>query len=210
MVVGPGMGMGPGGIVTRRHNGAERQILGPMVVQSGQQPAFHLLFRLTDVNRCQNLGQGRFGNADRMFQRRDLVRGLAQTQARDGGLGVGHRDAGPGPGQRVMDEHPHHLPLDRDGSQRHRAGKCGKGIIVAGLIAPVEHLALEADQIERTQFQVRHDGCGRPLGGDRDHQRSFAGMEPLVQQPLEIRPRHQQHRVDCQVMGKAAKGRMAV
>ena len=105
-------------------------------------------------------------------------------------MGIDQRGLGQHALQRHEVEHPHALALDTDPAafgELRESGTGGlEGAHVAVLVAPVEHLAREAERLERAHLEVGNDGDGHALGGDDDHKGPLHLVEVLAEDAEEI------------------------
>ncbi len=147
---------------------------------------------------------------DRLFQDRDFVRRLADAQAGDFPLAVDNANAGIGCGKGMVDEQPHHLSFRGDLAQRHVRRQRLERILITGLVPPIEHLALEIQQGERTELEVGNDCSRWAVDWNDQHQRPFVAAELRVHQPRKVWSRNKRERLHAQLFGNLSIVSVAV
>ena len=133
-----------------------------------------------------------------------------QSQGRNLTLGVDHVQPGIGAAEGLIHENAHHLTFDGDASDLQMRRKRREGIGIAGLVTPVEDLALEIHQRERAEFEVRHDSGRCAVLRNHDHERALVRHEGLVEEAGEIGSRNQHHGVRTDHGSDVAERRVAI
>ena len=165
LVVRTGRRVRKRGILARCDNRRKRRTLGTVPEQRLQKQVFDFLFGLPASDIYEQIRERPFGYAYGFPNDLDFLLGLPNAYSGNLFLTIENRDTGIGSKQCVMHEHPHDLSLHGQALQGKVLRECPESGLIALLVAPVEHLSFESDQIERAEFEIRHDCSRSPIAG---------------------------------------------